>query len=375
MKRLHYILLTSCICAVSVLFNIIASAATLPLNTMQLPKGFHISVYTDNVPGARQMTLGNDGTVYIGSQGTGKVYALVNNDQNFNSQPEVITIASGLNNPNGVAFRNGKLYVAETNRILRYDNIADHLKHPPKPTIIRDQLPNKRHHGLRYIKFGPDNLLYMGVGAPCNVCISKNPIFGTIVRMQPDGKNLQIYATGIRNTVGFAWSPVDNKLWFTDNGRDWLGDNLPPDELNTAPRANMNFGFPYFYGKNKPDPKYGRNKSSKGYTPSAFNLPAHVAALGMIFYTGTMLPKQYHNQILIAEHGSWNRSKKTGYRVSMVAMKGNKPVAYQPIIKGWRQGQSAWGRPVDLLMLPDGSLLISDDYNGVIYRLTYDRKG
>lgn len=352
------------------------AAKALPLNLIQLPPGFHINVYA-HVPEARQMALGKNGIVFVGTKTNGKVYALIPQDSSFSKPAKVLIVAKDLKYSNGVAYRNGDLYVAEIGKLLRYDDINNYLKESDlaklKPVVVTDALPKNRHHGLRYIKFGPDGWLYMGVGAPCNVCIPSKPIFGTIVRMQSNGKDLQIYAKGVRNSVGFAWNPNNQKMWFTDNGRDWLGDNLPPDELNYAPREGMNFGFPYFYGDNQPDPVYGRGKSPKGFTPAALDLPAHVAVLGMIFYTGTMFPASYHNQIFIAEHGSWNRSKKDGYQVIVVHLKNNKPVSWNVFAKGWLQGQENWGRPVDVLMLPDGSLLVSDDYAGVIYRISYKK--
>jgi len=347
----------------------VLNAFALPLNKIKLPPNFHISVYA-KVPGAREMTLGDDSVVYVGSRNIGNVYALIPNE-NRTKAKKVVIIASELDMPNGVAFHKGNLYVAEVGRIMRYDNISQRLNHPSKPKLVTDKLPKKYHHGWRYIAFGPDDWLYISVGAPCNVCIRKDPRFATIMRMRADGSDMQMFAQGVRNTLGFDWQPVTRKLWFTDNGRDWLGDNLPPDELNYAPRQGMNFGFPYFYGNNVPDPKFGHLKSAKGMTPPVQNLNPHVAALGMKFYTGKMFPKDYHNQIIIAEHGSWNRSKKIGYRLTIVRLKENKAVSYKPFVTGWLQGQSNWGRPVDLLVMPDGSLLVSDDYAGVVYRISY----
>lgn len=363
-------LLISCLFISIFAFSVYAKN-NLPLNKIQLPPGFSISVYAEHISNARQMALGKNGTVFVGTRGD-KVYALPNKNKDFSKADTVIPIASGLNAPNGVAFHNGSLYVAEIDRILRYDDIESRLQHPPKPKVIVDNLPKKSHHGYRYIKFGPDGWLYFGIGAPCNVCIRKDPRFATIMRMRPNGKEVQIYASGVRNTVGFAWD-ARQKLWFTDNGRDWLGDGLPPDELNYAPRQDMNFGFPYYYGDNVPDPTYGDYPEAKKFVPipPAYDLPAHVAALGMTFYTGKMFPKKYRQQIFIAEHGSWNRSKKIGYRISLVTLKDNKAVSYKPFATGWLQGQKSWGRPVDTLVLPDGSLLVSDDYANAIYRITY----
>jgi len=354
-------------------FITITTTAILPLNKIKLPSGFHISVYAKNIAGARQMALGKNGVVFVGSRRSDKVVAIIPN-KNLTQAKKVIVIARHLDMPNGVAFHDGDLYVAETSRIVRYKNIMQHLMRPPKPTIVTDTLPTNPHHGWRVIKFGSDGWLYVGIGAPCNVCIRKDPRFATIMRMHANGSDPQIFAKGVRNSVGFAWDPATKDLWFTDNGRDWLGDNLPPDELNVAPKQGMDFGFPYFYGNNVPDPKYGTLRSSTGMTPPALDLDPHVAALGMVFYTGKPFPKKYHNQIFIAEHGSWNRSRKIGYRIIWVRIKNNHALAKHIFASGWLQGQRSWGRPVDVLVMPDGALLVSDDFAGVIYRIGYQHK-
>lgn len=351
------------------LFCLELNANSFPLQLLKLPAGFTISVYAAGLKNPRELALGKNGIVYVGTR-SDKVYALVPNATHTKAD-KINIIASNLNAPNGVTYQEGSLYVAEINQILRYDNIDEHLSNPPKPITVKADLPNKSHHGLRVIHFGPDGLLYISIGMPCNICTQDDPHFGTIMRMKKDGSNFEIYAKGIRNSVGFAWHPVTKELWFTDNGRDWLGDNLPPDELNKATHIGMNFGFPFYYGKNHPDPNFSTRPSASLMTPAEVELDPHVAALGMIFYTGKMFPKTYQNQIFIAEHGSWNRSKKIGYRVTLVTLKNNKPESYTPFIEGWLQGQSYWGRPVDLLVLPDGSLLISDDDAGVIYNVSF----
>jgi len=341
------------------------------LSKIKLPPGFTISYFAQNVGGAREIAAGPDGTVYVGSVGN-KVYALP--DRNHDGRAdEVITLASGLNSPNGVAVRNGALYVAEINRVLRYDNIAKNLKASPKPVVVYGKLPDKEWHGFRYIAFGPDGKLYVPVGAPCNSCLPETPIFATINRMNPDGSGFQTVATGVRNTVGFDWSPVDKALWFTDNGRDQLGDNIPSDELNRAPKAGLHFGFPYFFAGDVPDPELSKGKSATSYVKPAQKLGPHVAALGMKFYTGKQFPAKYRNQIFIPEHGSWNRSQKIGYRISLVTLDatGAKATGYTTFAEGWLQGQTPWGRPVCLLQMPDGALLVSDDQNDAIYRISY----
>ena len=337
-----------------------------------LPAGFHIDVFADNIDGARSMALSPDGTLFVGTMNSGKVYAVLDTNSDYKAD-EIITIASGLNMPNGVAFRNGSLYVAEVNRVIRFDNIEANLHNPPKPVIVNNNFPSDTHHGWKFIRFGPDGKLYVPVGAPCNVCEKPDP-YASILRMNPDGSDLETFARGIRNTVGFDWDPQTKDLWFTDNGRDLLGDNIPPDELNHAPAAGMNFGFPYFYGNNIPNPEFANaGKDPSNYTPPAQELGPHVASLGMRFYTGNMFPAEYKNQIFIAEHGSWNRSQKIGYRVTLVKLENNKPVSYSVFARGWLKGESVSGRPVDLQVMPDGSMLVSDDYGGRIYRISYSK--
>jgi glucose/arabinose dehydrogenase len=273
--------------------------------------------------------------------------------------------------PNGVAFHNGALYVAEVNRVLRFDNIEARLKNPPQPVVVNDSFPTKKHHGWKFIRFGPDGKLYVPVGAPCNVCESDDQRFATIMRMNPDGTGLEIFARGVRNTVGFDWHPVTRELWFTDNGRDWMGDDQPPDELNRAPIGGLHFGFPYRHGKDVTDPEHGRKMKKGEFVPPELELGPHVASLGMRFYTGAMFPPEYRNRIFIAEHGSWNRSDPLGYRVTTVRLEGNRAVDYQVFAEGWLQEGRAWGRPVDVQVMPDGALLVSDDKAGVIYRISY----
>lgn len=346
------------------------SSAPLRPAEIKLPPGFSIAVYASNVPGARSMALGAKGTLFVGSRSEGKVYAVIdrNGDQKAD---EVITIASGLTSPNGVAFRNGALFVAEISRLLRFDNIETRLSDPPEPVTVNASFPDKSHHGWKFIRFGPDGRLYVPVGAPCNVCEEKDPRFASIMRMNPDGSNLEIFARGVRNTVGFDWHPRSGELWFTDNGRDLLGDDLPPDELNRAPGSGLHFGFPYWHGRNIPDPEFGKKRSRNEFVPPEMELGPHVASLGMRFYTGVMFPESYREQIFIAEHGSWNRSERSGYRITLVRLKENRAVSYEPFAEGWLQNGSVRGRPVDLQVMPDGSMLVSDDKAGAIYRISY----
>lgn len=348
------------------------STQELPINTIKVPPGFEVSLYAANVPNARSMALSPSGTLFIGTWEAGKVYAVVDRDRD-NRADEVITIAEGLNMPNGVAFRDGALFVAEVSRVLRYDNIEANLHNPPTPTVVNDGFPRDQHHGWKFIRFGPDGLLYVPVGAPCNACLREDAPYASIMRMKPDGGNLEIFARGIRNTVGFDWHPETKELWFTDNGRDWLGDDLPPDELNRAGQGDLHFGFPYCHGKLISDPGFGEQRRCDEFTPAALELGPHVAALGMRFYTGAMFPMKYRGQIFIAEHGSWNRSTPIGYRVMLVRLEDSRPVSYEVFAEGWLQDGHAWGRPVDVQVMPDGALLVSDDSAGVLYRIGYKR--
>ena len=338
-----------------------AAPAGAQLEKIQLPPGFKIELYAQ-VPNARSLALGAKGTLFVGARSGGAVYAVT-------PDRKVVKIADGLSMPNGVAFRDGALYIAEVGKIHRIDAVERDLSAVQKPKVIFDKLPTDVHHGWKFIRFGPDGRLYIPIGTPCNVCDREG--YGQIGSLDlPSGK-FETFAKGIRNSVGFDWHPATRELWFTDNGRDWLGDDRPADELNRAPRAGMHFGFPYCHQGDLPDPEFGRERGCAGFEPPAQKLGPHVAALGMRFYTGTMFPAEYRNQIFIAEHGSWNRSKKTGYRVAVVKTDGNKTLSYQPFAQGWQQGETAWGRPVDLEILPDGSLVVSDDDAGAIYRISF----
>jgi glucose/arabinose dehydrogenase len=339
-------------------------------------------VYATGVENARQMALGENGTVFVGSRTARKVHALVDRDGDHKAE-QVLTIATGLNSPSGVAYRGGALYVAEINRVLRYDGIESRLDSPPEPVVVNDKLPADRHHGWKFIAFGPDGMLYVPVGAPCNLCERENPLYASITRMKPDGSGLEVFASGIRNTVGFDWHPQTRELWFTDNGRDSLGDDVPADELNRAPKAGLHFGFPYCHAGDVPDPELGAKRPCSEFEPPVRKLGPHVAAIGMRFYTGQMFPPEYRNQVIIAEHGSWNRSTPLGYRVMVVKLDGNRAVSYEPLVEGWLRGirrskgemaiGDAFGRPADVLVMPDGALLVSDDEGGVVYRVSYKK--
>ena len=353
----------------------LVSEEGLKLEQIILPDGFEIKVFA-RVSKARSMAISPSGTLFIGNRNGGKVYAVRDTDGDFKIDEKHV-IASGLNMPNGVAFKDGDLFVAEVSKLHKYNDIENDLGEiEPEPTLIYDDFPKEKHHGWKYIAFGPDDKLYVPVGAPCNICESENQMFTSIIRMDDDGKNREIFATGVRNTVGFTWHPETDELWFTDNGRDLMGDDLPPCELNRATTKGQHFGYPYCHAGNIKDPEFGGKRSCDEFVPPVQNLGPHVAPLGLKFYTGKMFPSLYQGSIIIAEHGSWNRSKEaghTGHQVSMVTEEDGIGTSYEPFITGFldKKTNVAWGRPVDVLVLEDGSLLISDDLSGTIYRVTY----
>jgi len=336
------------------------------IESIRLPAGFRIEVWAENIPGARSLALGADGTVFVGSQRAGVVYAV----RGAGGARRVLPIATGLNQPNGVAFHDGDLYVAEISRISRFEDIESRLEDPPAPLVLNDALPADRLHGWKYLQVGPDGKLYFGIGAPCNICEPGDP-YASIARMNLDGTGLEVVARGVRNTVGFDWHPETGELWFTDNGRDNLGNDAPPDELNRVTEEGQHFGYPYCHGGLIEDPEFGTPGACAAYRGPARRLGPHVAAIGMAFYTGGMFPEAYRGQIFVAEHGSWNRDTPIGYRLSLVRLEDGDPVAYEPFASGWLEGGMAWGRPVDVLQMPDGSLLVSDDRQGLIYRIAY----
>ncbi|MGI9289886.1 MAG: PQQ-dependent sugar dehydrogenase [Gammaproteobacteria bacterium] len=336
---------------------------------LSVPKGFEIEKIA-NVSKARSLVWGEQGTLFVGSQRGRQVTAVTGV---MSGKPRYFKIGENLRLPNGVAFRDGDLYVAEITRILVWRDIESRLDSPGEPEVLVDDLPKMKQHSWKYIAFGPDDKLYVPLGAPCNVCDA--PEFALILRMNPDGSNREIYARGVRNTVGFDWHPQTDQLWFTDNNRDMMGDDLPPGELNRVTRPDQHFGFPFCHGKDvvEPEPDLAKLGNCSESTPPAQELGPHVAALGMAFYTGNQFPEAYQNQIFIAEHGSWNRTEKIGYRVTLVRLNdaGNKALSYEPFATGWLKDGKVSGRPVDLVVAPDGSLLVSDDKQGNIYRISY----
>lgn len=351
--------------------SIYAQSLVEKLRTLSLPPGYTMTLYSDQVPNARQMVWGDKGTLFVGSRKRGHVYALQDRD-NDGVAEQVYTVAEGLTMPSGIAFRDGDLYVAAVSRILRYRNIESQLTSPPKAEVVVDDLPTDTHHGWKYLKFQPDGKLIVPVGAPCNICTRRNRQYASILQVDLATGKKVIVAEGVRNSVGFDHHPVTGILWFSDNGSDMLGDDIPPDEINRLGSPGAHFGFPYRYGNNETDPRLGHKADLLAqYQPPALNLPAHVAALGIHFYRGRQFPLIPQQRLLIAEHGSWNRSKKVGYRVMQALVEDGKVTHYTPFVTGWLKNESAWGRPVDVITAADGSVLISDDKAGAIYRVTY----
>jgi glucose/arabinose dehydrogenase len=346
-----------------------AGEAQLPLGRLSAPPGFVVELFAE-VPGARSLAVAEDGArIYVGTRGD-KLFAILDPGRD-GAADKVVEVASGLKVPNGVALApDGALFVVEQHQISRFDPSGER-----EVVVPPGVLPDFRHHGWRYASFGPDGRLYVTVGAPCNVCEVRG-FEGTILRLRPDGHELEVFAQGVRNSVGLDWHPTTGELFFTDNGGDQLGDLIPPDELNRAPDRDLHFGYPYVYAPGAPYPQFAGQEPPAPVTYPALTFEAHVAALGVRFYRGRMFPRDYRNDAFVAQHGSWNRSDPTGYRVMRVRFDdaGN-PTGKEVFIDGWLDpGGRAWGRPVDLAELPDGSLLISDDHAGAVYRITYRRR-
>ncbi|WP_345871133.1 PQQ-dependent sugar dehydrogenase [Shewanella algae] len=347
------------------------NSAPSVLKDIRLPQGFEIEVYLDNVANARQMALGSQGTLFIGSRGEGKVYAAIDTDAD-GRHDKVKVIASGLNMPSGLAFRDQTLYVGAVSQILAFDNIEQQLSQSASPSyrIFYDDLPTDKHHGWKYLKFAANGRLYIPIGAPCNICDAGSD-YSKIISLDLQSKQPRLEAAGVRNSVGFDFDPVSGQLWFTDNGRDMMGDDMPADELNHLSQRGQHFGYPYVHQGDTLDPEFGKGKQPADFSPPEVKLGAHVAALGMTFYRGDSFPKAYHGGIFIAEHGSWNRSSKVGYRVRFVPIKQGKAGEPQVFAEGWLKGETVSGRPADVLQLPDGSLLVADDAKGRLYRIFY----
>src|SRR5882757_1187059 len=345
------------------------AADKLPTAKLKVPPGFNIEVYAAGMANARSLAEGDKGTVFVGSRLVGNVYAIANKD----GKRSVKTLASGLYRPNGVAFKDGTLYIAELSKVSKIDKVEDNLDSSPKPTMIYDNLPKDEAHGWKFIAIGPDNKLYVPIGQPGNNVLHDDD-HGQIRRINLDGSGAELVAKGVRNTVGFDWNPETKQLYFTDNGRDWMSEDVPEDELNRVTKVGEHFGAPYCYQGNIPDPEFGWGHSCSEFTPPVGLMGPHAASLGMRFYTGSMFPKSYKNTIIVARHGSWNRSKKFGGDVAVVKLNKDGTVkSVEPFITGFLEDNKYVGRPVDVLPMKDGSLLVSDDWNGAVYRISYGK--
>jgi len=350
------------------------AASELPLDKLKVPAGFKVEVWAEGVPEARSLALGDKGTVFVSNRNLKDVYAIT--DQA--GKRTVTKVLKGLNAPNGVAFANGTLYVAERHRITAYDGIEDRLASPPDARVVIDNLDPTQQagHFWKYLAMGPDGKLYFNVGSPGNI-VMPSYAQATINRVDPKTGVMEVYASGVRNSVGFDWDPRTRDLWFTNHARDWISDELPQDTLHRADKKGMNFGYPYCHQGDLPDPDYGKGRSCAEFDAPAARLGAHIAPLGMRFYTGSMFPPEYRNAMFIAMHGSWNRSTKQGYNVMVATVGRFGKVELQPFLEGFLSDAKAdppmWGRPVDVLVMKDGALLVSDDYNGIVYRVSYAR--
>ena len=353
----------SAIAAGSLLAGALAGA------TPGVAEGFALSVLTAQVPNARQMALTKSGILFVGTRTAGRVYAVVLSDDG-SAALDVVTVAEGLAMPSGIALLGDDLYVAALNRVLRFPNIEATFRGNPQPEVITDALPSERHHGWKYIAAGKDGMLYVPVGAPCNICLSDDARYASILTVHPRSGATTIVARGVRNSVGMDWHPVTGELWFTDNGGDWLGDDIPPEEINRLAKPGGHYGYPHIHGASFADPRFGAGHDAAAYIPPEVEIQAHAAALGIAFYTGDQFPAEHRHALFVAEHGSWNRSAKVGYRVSVVRFLESGP-EYAPFVDVWLRDERATGRPNDVLVANDGSLLISDDLGGRIYRVAY----
>ena len=358
----------------------------LPVSTvsaakLESPPGFSVEALPFSVPNARQMALTPGGHLIVGTRRKGRVYAVINALEDDN--PRVVTLLNKLDMPSGVAMLGSDLYIAALSRVLRISDIDNQLHDKPHVEVVSDDLPTHKHHGWKYIKFGSDGQLYIPVGAPCNICLSKDPRYATLLRMDPSSGKTTLVARGIRNIVGMDWHPTSGDLWVSNNGRDMLGDDIPADELNVIPadlQEPLHYGYPFVHSvaAHEPDgtfadPKFGDHVEARqhSFEPARWRIQAHSAPLGMRFYTGSQFPSAYRQGLFVAEHGSWNRSSKVGYQVSVLMQDDEGRLDYRPFITGWLEGERAQGRPNDVLQTPDGSLLISDDQGGKIFRVRY----
>ena len=350
------------------------AGSELPVSTLKVPPGFKVEVYADGIPEARSLALGDKGTVFVSNRNLSDIYAITERD----GKREVRKVLKGLKNPNGVTFSKGTLYVAERHRITRYDGIEDRLDNPPEAKVVIDNLDptNQPGHFWKFLAMGPDGKLYFNIGSPGNIVM---PTYqqASISRVDPQTGVMERYAEGVRNSVGFAWHPKTHEMWFTNHGRDWISDDLPHDTLHRAGKKGMNFGFPFCHQGDMPDPEFGKGRSCSEFEAPTLKLGAHIAPLGVRFYDGKMFPAEYRDNLFIAMHGSWNRSTKQGYNVMRVSFDAKGQPSLKPFLEGFLTDAQAdppmWGRPVDVLVMRDGALLVSDDYNGIVYRVSYKK--
>ena len=343
----------------------------LPVAMLKVPRNFHVEVYASGMPQARSLRIDDKGTLFVSTRTLDRIYAVVDKD----GKHQVKTLLTGLRWPNGIALHNGTLYIAELNKISKIDNIEAQLDNPPKPTVIYDDLPSDEPHGWKFLAVGPDNKLYFNIGAPCNICMPP-AANAQLRRINLDGSGMEVVAHGIRQVVGMDFHPVSKVLYFTENQRDWLSEDVPEDKLDRLLHVGQdNFGFPYCGGGNVPDPQFGWGHSCSEFTPPVARLGPHSAPLGMRFYVGHMFPSEYHNAIFIARHGSWNRTTKFGGDVVVAKLNPDGTVkSVEPFMTGFLQDNKYVARPVDVELMKDGSMLVSDDWNGAVYRVSYGQQ-
>ena len=348
-------------------------ASDIPVSKLKVPAGFKVELWATGLPGARAMALSEDGKkVYLGTRAIGRVYEVTDEG----GKRSVRTVVDKLTQPAGVAYKDGALYVVAIDKVLKYDGIAKNANAEPQDLTAKFDLPPEQHHNWKYVAFGPDGKLYVPFGAPCNIC-EPSKEYAQIRRYNPDGSGKEVIATGVRNSVGFDWHPKTKQLWFTDHGRDWMGNNGPQDELNRLAKPGANFGFPYCHADSKPDTDFKKKDACKGVTLPVALMGPHAAAMGVKFYTGKMFPAEYQNTMFIARKGSWNRTKPYGFDVVNVrAGADGKGAKVTPFLTGFNESQDGykfWGRPAYIAQMPDGALLVSDEQLGAIYRISYQK--
>ena len=346
------------------------AASAIKLDKIKLPPGFKIELWAEGMPNARSIAVGDKGTVFVGTRLVEEVYAVTEKDGKRTAKP----ILKGLHRPNGIVFHKGDLYVAELSRILKFRDIENNLDNPGKPEVVFDALPKDEPHGWKYMVMGPDNKLYFNIGAPCNICVPPDT-HAQITRVDPVKGVRETVVKGVRNSVGITFHPVTKELWFTNHGRDWMGEDMPNDTLHRASlNKHAHMGYPYCHQGDTLDPEHGKGRSCDEFTPPVLKLGTHIAPLGLRFYTGNMFPAQYRNRIFIANHGSWNKANKIGFNIMQVTLDANgKAAKYEPFAEGWADGNNYWGRPVDVQVMKDGALLVSDDETGALYRISYKK--